>query len=459
MGHTNRIIPAFGLLALAAARPPTPSGPAFSEAAMLHCVTWVAPVYPKEAIERGLEGSVRIRFIVDDTGAVTKARVLRCTNPVFEQPALLAVQQWRFTPVVEDGRQAAKCIDAEVPFQLADLRKRSELSRLETRVLHDLVYPPSTQPVKAVAVDPAYPDSLLPRKLDGQVLVDFRVDPDGRVPAIRVLAATHADFICSALEAVRSWSFRPALQGDLPVAASLQASLDFSYVKAEGEMVDLLASNGLSLVKTENTAALDQQPMPLVVVDPVYPYALLLAGIEGEAAADFEIGANGGVGLVTVLHATHPEFGRALVAALEACWFEPAQKEGHKVATLATKRQRFSVAKAGKPLARLVERLRSGDTAGLRARGLDGRLTPCYQVSPAYPGALRTEKPAGAATIEFIVDRDGRGRFARIISATREEFGWAAATTVERWVFDPPKRGGQPVDVQVSIPFSFHPLK
>jgi TonB family protein len=36
-----------------------------------------------------------------------------------------------------------------------------------------------------------------------------------------------------------------------------------------------------------------------------------------------------------------------------------------------------------------------------------------------------------------------------------EAFGWAAATAVERWVFDPPKRGGQPVDVRVTIPFQF----
>lgn len=278
----------------------------------------------------------------------------------------------------------------------------------------------------------------------------------------RILAATHVDFVRAGIDVMARWRFEPAKQGDLPVPAPQRAALDFEYVKAEDETVDVLASNGLSLVKTENLAALDQQPAPLVVVDPVYPYELLLTGIEGEAVADFEIGANGAVGSVTVRHATHPEFGRALGAALEACWFQPAQKEGHKVATLATKRQRFSLAEegeAGKSLARLVERLRSGDTAGLGARGLDGRLTPCYQVPPAYPDTLRTEKPNGAATIEFIVDRDGRGRLARIISATREEFGWAAATAVEQWIFEPPRRGGQPVDVRVSIPFSFQPPK
>ena len=86
---------------------------------------------------------------------------------------------------------------------------------------------------------------------------------------------------------------------------------------------------------------------------------------------------------------------------------------------------------------------------------MDTRLNPRFQVPPAYPEALRAEKPEGQAMIEFLVDREGRGRLARVVSATREEFGWAAATAVNQWVFDPPRRGGLPVDIRVSIPFQF----
>jgi TonB family protein len=78
---------------------------------------------------------------------------------------------------------------------------------------------------------------------------------------------------------------------------------------------------------------------------------------------------------------------------------------------------------------------------------------------PAYPAKLLSEKLAGKAEIAFIIDREGHCRLARIVSANHELFGWAAATAVERWVFDPPKRGGQPVDVRVTIPFTFDPPK
>jgi TonB family protein len=89
------------------------------------------------------------------------------------------------------------------------------------------------------------------------------------------------------------------------------------------------------------------------------------------------------------------------------------------------------------------------------SKGLDGPLSPVHQIAPFYPAALLGEKPGGNAVIAFVIDREGRCRLARIVSATREEFGWAAATAIERWVFNPPKRNGQPTDVRVSLPVNF----
>jgi TonB family protein len=229
----------------------------------------------------------------------------------------------------------------------------------------------------------------------------------------------------------------------------------------EPKRVDILAANGVTL-PDEAAGGYDTAPRLKIVVDPVYPHDLLLAGTEGEAVVDFVIAVNGGVESVTVREATQPDFGRALAAALE-CWrFEPGFKGSNRVPVKGTKRQRFSPAQAaadGRPVARVVGRLRNKDTAEMAARGLDARLQPRHRISPFYPLQLWQEKPTGQAEIQFVIDREGRGRFARIISATREEFGWAAATAVERWLFDPPRHGGQPVDVQVSIPFSFQPPK
>jgi TonB family protein len=236
--------------------------------------------------------------------------------------------------------------------------------------------------------------------------------------------------------------------------------MDFTYIRAEGETIDVLASNGVVLAKTDNLATLDRLPQPVVVVDPVFPYEQLLAGTEGDATADFAVGADGQLEWVRVLHSSQPEFGLALAAAIE-CWrFQPASKNGTNVAILATMERKFyplARGEAGSVRTRLAERLRHGETEGMGARGLDAPLNPRYQEPPVYPTKLLGEKATGAAEIAFIIDREGRCRLARIVSATHELFGWAAATAVERWVFDPPKRDGQAVDVRVTIPFEFDP--
>jgi TonB family protein len=91
------------------------------------------------------------------------------------------------------------------------------------------------------------------------------------------------------------------------------------------------------------------------------------------------------------------------------------------------------------------------------AKGLDAKLRPIWRAMPIYPAALKEEKIAGRAEVEFVIDRTGRARVPKILSATRDEMGWAAATAISQWLFEPPTRGGEPVDVRVRIPLDFNP--
>jgi TonB family protein len=372
-----------------------------------------------------------------------------------------SVRQWRFDPAIEDGRKTAKSIDLELPFRRADLRRKSAASVPPADVLRSLAYSPQT-PVEQIGGDPDYPDSLLPRHLPGAVIVGFSIDPEGHMKGLKILAATHVDFVRPAIDAMEKSRFKPAMQGDLAVSAPMKASLEFAVY--ERQRADVLEANDVALAKQQpgnvETDSLDERPKILMLVDPVYPYDLLIAGTEGEALADFVINAKGQVESVTVREATLPDFGRALAAALASWSFRPAHKDGLGVPIRATKRQKFSLAAAGDsgaPVTRLVERLRRQEAESMKAKGLDAPLNPRFREAPTYPARWLAERPKGKAEIRFIIDREGRCRIAQIISASHEEFGWAAATAVERWVFDPPRRGGKTVDVRVSIPFEFPP--
>jgi protein TonB len=94
----------------------TPSGPA--ERPVLHgwemikvpqVVSRVEPRYPPAAAAMGLTGRVVLEAIVDESGRVESVRVVSSTNRLFEQAALDAVRQWRYTAPVGQGGQRVAC--------------------------------------------------------------------------------------------------------------------------------------------------------------------------------------------------------------------------------------------------------------------------------------------------------------------------------------------------------------
>jgi TonB family protein len=62
---------------------------------------------------------------------------------------------------------------------------------------------------------------------------------------------------------------------------------------------------------------------------------------------------------------------------------------------------------------------------------------------------------SGEATIEFVVDGNGKVQLPRIVSSTQWEFGWAAATALLRSEFTPPRKGGEPAATRMRIPVMF----
>jgi len=76
-----------------------------------------APVYPYEAARDSKSGTVTVEFIVDETGHVLDPVVVNSTDPVFEEPTLRAVSQWRFEPGRRDGRTVRFRMRLPVEFQ------------------------------------------------------------------------------------------------------------------------------------------------------------------------------------------------------------------------------------------------------------------------------------------------------------------------------------------------------
>ena len=439
---------ALSVATLFAQQPPAPLQGDYGDAALRD---WVQPEYPEAAKKAKLEGIVDVDLVVGADGKVERAEIQNSTNEVFNEAALSAVRRWTFSPALEEGKPVASGLTVPVVFQLAQLKQK--------RVP---ITPPDQQRPRAAklkpakfttAPDPDYPAELEERKIPGQVQIEFTVDAAGTPRAPRVLWASHAAFVEMALRALEKTKFEPARQGLLTKATTMQYPVEF--ISTGTRRPEILAANQMTMMGDKRP---EVEPTPFVLIEPVYPREHLLAGEEGTATAEFTVGPKGNTTEVTIISASAPEYGAALLAAVQAWGFKPASTDGASVPIRLQVIYGFVPPSSGNAL-RLAEALRPGGAGVGGASGLDQKLKPLWRGFPVYPAALFAEQLKGSAEIEFIIDRDGRARLPRVKSATREEFGWAAATAISQWVFDRPTRKGEPVDLTVTIPVNFTPPK
>jgi len=79
----------------------------------------VPPVYPYKARERGTEGAVQIKMLVNTDGTVGEVLILEARpRDVFEEAVLKAVPQWKFRPGKIDGEPVTAWVVTTVRFEL-----------------------------------------------------------------------------------------------------------------------------------------------------------------------------------------------------------------------------------------------------------------------------------------------------------------------------------------------------
>ena len=78
----------------------------------------IAPQYPPQAVERGLEGWVVVRFTVAADGSVRDATAVAASDPVFEREAIRAVSRFKYQPQIEAGRVVESLQELTLRFSL-----------------------------------------------------------------------------------------------------------------------------------------------------------------------------------------------------------------------------------------------------------------------------------------------------------------------------------------------------
>jgi TonB family protein len=196
----------------------------------------VKPAYPADAKDAGIQGMQIVDGTINTDGRVVDAVALMGNDELIAA-ALSAVTRWEFKPAVVNGEPVAVRMTVTVNFTLqganvgvgaADpagqqpFRIPSAWPSATVRV-GDGVKPPN----KVRDVKPIYPPDALAARVQGVVVADVLIGPDGRVNDA-ILRRSIPLLDDAALEAVRQWEFTPTLLNGTPVSVAMSVTVNFT---------------------------------------------------------------------------------------------------------------------------------------------------------------------------------------------------------------------------------------
>jgi TonB family protein len=82
-------------------------------------------------------------------------------------------------------------------------------------------------PHKLVDVKPYYPQQLHEANIGGTVVLQARIDTEGRVSAVEVVSPAHPDLNAAAIEAVRQWEFDSTILNCRKVEVAMKVTANF----------------------------------------------------------------------------------------------------------------------------------------------------------------------------------------------------------------------------------------
>ena len=200
--------------------------------------------YPKEAVEKGLQGTATLEAVIDGAGKVTDVRVIKGLAPVLDKAAIDAVRAMTFKNFVEILRPNARVLTVKASFMLpadksgakggvvggvmggvvggvlsAPPKAVAQISSDELAKLQKL--PPVKAegnvqpPVLRIQVDPAYPEEARTAGTEGIVILEAMTDVSGRIESARVLRSIPG-LDKAAMDAVKQWVYDPLIVDGKP---------------------------------------------------------------------------------------------------------------------------------------------------------------------------------------------------------------------------------------------------
>jgi TonB family protein len=380
---------------------------------------------------------VRVKATIDETGLIVQAvPQAELKNDVVEAISA-SLKEWKFAPARHGGKPVA--VELVIPVICEPAPAANVAQRVPPKMIK--------------REEPEYPYAMRRFRLEGRVAIDFEVDLTGKAVNPVIAQSSNPAFDEPAIEALLASKFEPARVDGKPVKARLRQEVHFRMYEGGSDAFDI---RGGDQAKLPEEWRFDTAPKIRSVQLPIYPHALRTEGVRGTARVTMAIDERGRVVAVSAVSADRPEFGQALVAAAETFQFDPALRGGKPVKNLLTFEQKFNSRDLGDEAGDwLASDEKKHPEKIASAAALDHPLKPISRRSPVFPVTLPETVTSGEAQVECLVDKKGRVRLPRVVTATDPAFGYAAVQALSTWWFEPPMIHGDEVVVRVRVPFEF----
>jgi TonB family protein len=154
------------------------------------------------------------------TDGSVKDAVVVSGDPRLTDAAIDAVRQWEFQPFIANGMPVEGHRDVAVNFSL-------DHPSLQAAPIFKATDPGVTAPMLAYSRDPEYSEAARQAHLTGQVMLALVVGSDGTPQDIMVTSHLGSGLDENAIEAVKTWRFRPGTKDGKPVAVAMNVTVTF----------------------------------------------------------------------------------------------------------------------------------------------------------------------------------------------------------------------------------------
>ena len=187
----------------------------------------VNPIYPPDTKAAHVEGAVVLHAVISKTGEVRDLYVVSGPDEL-QASALDAIGQWIYKPYLLNGQPTEVETTITVNYTLDDpADSQSQDDESASGVVPRKIGGGVSAPVLIYSAAAEYTEQAKKDKVGGTVLVNFWVDEQGMTKHVHVRRGVGDGLDEKAVEAVKQYRFKPAMEGGKPVLVELNSEVNF----------------------------------------------------------------------------------------------------------------------------------------------------------------------------------------------------------------------------------------